>query len=281
MGRKELTWWSGKFITENYVYDFERYLDIADIAADDILRTSRLNSTNHVVHPMIFGDGTPSTMIGTNHWAHTKEAQDPNETPLLTAKFLHELQPSAKLLITLRNPIDVTFSAYQYFYVAKSDRGMESVERFHECVLVAIKTILDCQNTSSIFYCTVTQHRQFRTRNGDMRCNLVLEYLQTGRYYEFIHEWFQFFPRENFFIINFENYIKHSARYVMKVWEWIGLANLQERMTSFINKLSAMNSNRRNIGPMMPKTRKLLRNYFKDQNEMLVALLNDKSFQWK
>ena len=281
MGKKEVTWWSGKFVTENYVYDFERYLDIADIAADDILRTIRLNSTNHVVHPMIFGDGTPSTITQTNHWSHTKEAEDSNETPILTAKFLQLVHPSAKLLITLRNPVDVTFSAYKYFSFPNSDRQLKSVEHFHECVLTAIDTILDCQNTSSIFHCTVTQYRKLWVKSGDMRCKLLLEYLQIGRYYEFIHEWFQFFPRQQFMIIRFEDYIQDPASYAMKVWEWIGVTNLQEWMLSYINRFNAINSGNVNIGSMMPKTRQLLHDYFRDQNEMLAILLNDNSFLWK
>ena len=281
MGKKEVTWWSGEYSTSNYVYDFERYLDIADIAADDILRTSRLNYTNHVVHPMIFGDGTPSTMIRTNHWMHTTEAEDRNETVLLTAKFLHQLHPSAKLLIMLRNPVDVTFSAYKYFDLLKTDHQLKSVEHFHLCVLIAIETILDCQTTSSIFYCTVTQYRKLRVNDGDIGCNLLLEYLQIGRYYEFIHEWFKFFPRQQFIIINFEDYIQDPASYVINVWKWIGVTNLQKWMLRSINNMYAINSGNMDIGSMMPKTRQLLHDYFKYQNQMLAILLHDNNFLWE
>ena len=82
-------------------------------------------------------------------------------------------------------------------------------------------------------------------------------------------------------IIRFEDYIQDPASYVMKIWEWIGVTNLQEWMLSYINKVNAINSDNLNIGSMMPKTRQLLHDYFRDQNEMLAILLNDNSFLWK
>ena len=282
MGKKEVTWWSGKFTTPNYIYDFERYLDIADIAADDILRYNRLNSTNHVVHPMIFGDGTPSTMFTTSHWDHDMHETNQVETPLITAKYLNHMQPDAKLLMILRNPVDVTYSYYKYFAVTRSDRGDES-EKFHQCVLIAIETILKCQESESIFHCTVVL---MRTRlkvlgSRDRICQLVLGCLQLGRYYEFINEWFKYFPREQFFTMQFEEYIKYPKHYIMRVWDWMGMRDLQERMTSSVGRLSAMNKNSRDLGPMLPETEKILSIYFRDQNEMLATLLNDEHFKWK
>ena len=41
MGGKELRWWSSRSSFNNDIYDFERYLDIADIAVPDILHSIR------------------------------------------------------------------------------------------------------------------------------------------------------------------------------------------------------------------------------------------------
>ena len=41
MGGKELRWWSSGNSFNNDVYDFERYLDVADIAVSDILHSIR------------------------------------------------------------------------------------------------------------------------------------------------------------------------------------------------------------------------------------------------
>ena len=41
MGGKELRWWSSRSSFNNDIYDFERYLDVADIAVPDILHSIR------------------------------------------------------------------------------------------------------------------------------------------------------------------------------------------------------------------------------------------------
>ena len=69
MGAKEIKWWSNTPLSSNDIYDFERYLDIADIAVSQILKEKRANYvTNMTQYPMIFGDATPSTMFDNIQW---------------------------------------------------------------------------------------------------------------------------------------------------------------------------------------------------------------------
>ena len=70
MGAKEITWWSSlNPLTNNEVFNFERYMDIADLAVDRILDDVRINpDTGQTEYPVIFGDGTPSTMFRNTQW---------------------------------------------------------------------------------------------------------------------------------------------------------------------------------------------------------------------
>lgn len=69
MGDKEIHYWDRVQEYPNQVYDFERYLDVADIGADKVVRNARMSRlTNEIYYPVIFGDGTPSTIFKNNKW---------------------------------------------------------------------------------------------------------------------------------------------------------------------------------------------------------------------
>ena len=69
MGGKEVHWWDSPQRYKNEIYDFERYLDLADIGADHVLRNLRMCRRNNTIyHPVIFGEGTPSTMFKNTRW---------------------------------------------------------------------------------------------------------------------------------------------------------------------------------------------------------------------
>ena len=278
MGNKEITFWSGKMVTRNYIYDFERYLDIADIAADVVLKTMQLDASFNIVHPVIFGDGTPSNFRPSKHWGYYEEHT--GETAMLNAKYIHHLQPQAKIIYMLRNPVTTLYSAYKYFSLQKSVREDESVEKFHECVIKAIHVLLKCQETNTIYYCTVIKHRELLVPNTENRCVIVMHYLQMGRYHEFVQEWMKIFPRDQFMFIRFEDYIADVRKYILKAWKWLGIRDLQTKMGDCIQSIQPMNTANNDIGPMLQKTKDILYNFFNDQNMMLAALLNDTGYRW-
>ena len=95
MGAKEVDWWSGAAISNNDIYNYERYLDIADIAVDSVLWNVRLVAErgDDVIHPAIFGDGSPSTIFSNNQWGEytSNLGTDPNA---ITHTKIHEPCPT-------------------------------------------------------------------------------------------------------------------------------------------------------------------------------------------
>ena len=69
MGAKEINYWGQTSTYANDIYEFERYLDIADIGANTILRNAKMASDDStILHPLIFGEGTPSTIFSNSRW---------------------------------------------------------------------------------------------------------------------------------------------------------------------------------------------------------------------
>ena len=68
MGAKEIRWWNNEARHSDEIYELERYLDIADIGADKVMREATMTKYEQMMHPIIFGDATPSTIFGENRW---------------------------------------------------------------------------------------------------------------------------------------------------------------------------------------------------------------------
>ena len=157
-GVKELTWWSHHSSRANDIFSYERYLDMNDIAAETILSVSRIDESGTISNPIIFGDGSPNTMFWNNRWKDYGKIRNATDTDnmLLTPKFMHHLQPEAKLIVILRDPVTFTFSTYAYFSSASI-----SSEHFHKCVLISIQMMTQCEQEFSHSYCTLLSYKDF------------------------------------------------------------------------------------------------------------------------
>ena len=85
IGGKEINWWSNNPLSENDIFNLERYMDIADLAVDRILEDFQVDPvTGLLEHPVIFGDGTPSTMFRNYQWVriNLKETYELTKTEI-------------------------------------------------------------------------------------------------------------------------------------------------------------------------------------------------------
>ena len=282
MGAKEIAWWSGPAISDNDIYDYERYLDLADIAADEVFGNLQMDGEpgDDVIHPMIFGDGTPSTLFSNVQWRKytINHKNDPNATHLLTPRIMSHVQPKAKLIVILRDPVAMTFSSYKFFH--KFIRNM-SVEHFDHCVMVTVRGMVDCAARYSEEDCAFEQFSEFRLRGSDLQCNFVLRSLQLGRYYIFLQEWLKYFPLDQLYAIRLEDYAKTRRNKIEDIWKWLGVPILQPEKRK--NKLGERNVNSGStaIGDMHQSTRKVLGAFFHSANIKLANLLKTGEFNWQ
>ena len=215
MGTKEIKWWSEEPISPNDIYNFERYLDLADTAVKKVISNIRVNPLSSIAeHPVIFGDGTPSTMFNNIQWIqYVRGVDDENGQIFLTPKMMSHVQPEAKIIVILRDPVNMTFSSYKFFH--NKDTKM-AINLFHRCVIDSLQAYLECENYHSINYCSYIQKDEFNFTGDFKECSFVLRSLQLGRYYIFMHEWLKYFPRQQVFVIRV-SILKHEHIHIVVV----------------------------------------------------------------
>ena len=126
--------------------------------------------TSEIHHPVIVGDGSPSTMFSTNHWMDSQEDGEILHTP----KYLSHVYPSAKILAIFRNPVAMTFSSYKYF---SKNLPEISVSHFHMCVVAAINAFQGCVANHNEDYCILS------TLSVDKTCRYTARSLQVGQFH--------------------------------------------------------------------------------------------------
>ena len=255
-----------------------------------ILETMRYNLTaQQFYHPFIFGDGTPSDIFVNSAWVEytIEELQavtergdnDDDVTYMWTPKYISHLQPNAKFLVIIRNPVSMTYSAYKFF--ARSDAEL-SVEHFHMCVVKSIEAYRDCEERHSASFCSYTEPRGFNFEEDLVFCHIVLKSIQYGRYFSYIMDWLKYFPLDQFYIVQMERYSHHQKTTIEDIWNFLEVEPLESTKARHLgHSAERVNSASISIGSMLVKTEKLLREYFAPHNIRLAKLLNDPVYlQW-
>lgn len=104
-----------------------------------------------------------------------------------TSKLISNNLPNVRLIIILRNPVDRSFSSYQY---KKSRRfSIKSFESYFE-----------------------------RYKNGE-----DLYTFNSGFYYEQINHWLEFFPRDQFLILIFEDLMDNPLAGLKKISNFLNI----------------------------------------------------------
>ena len=277
MGSKEVHWWGGPKLNNNDIYDFERYLDVADIGARQVFKVVRTTGIDrNRTRPVIFGDATPTTIYSQYHWKHYVDPTtlSTNQPYLLTPKYIQHLQPGAKIIAALRNPTYMTFSSYKYF-----GRTYDlSVDHFHSCVVLTTELFYKCEVKYSTRYCVFAPLSIFDF--GDQwSCRMVLMSLQKGYYYMFIEEWLIYFPREQLHIVRLEDISSQKITIIQELWNFLQLRPLSTKLT-FETRSVEKNTSLYLIGKMKSATIKILENFFREPNIKLAILLHNDKFEW-
>jgi hypothetical protein len=181
--------------------------------------------------PFLAGEGTASYLA--HYW---------------TPKRAAELVPDAKLIVSLRNPVDRAYSQYHYF----RRRGSEALATFEEAIDAEperlkgeeAREIADPQYHSTRLY-----------RSG---------YQRTGRYAEHVERWLEVFPREQILFLSFEREVAGAPQQALdRVHEFLGLPPRQA-------DLPILNSG--SYSDMSSDTRQRLDEYFAPHNARLYEM---------
>ncbi|KAI8520556.1 Carbohydrate sulfotransferase 15 [Branchiostoma belcheri] len=276
--KKEPHYWTRKCfynqmtgVLPNVTVPVRDYLDLFDGAAWSIQSrvTKRLTSGQEVVnHDVITGEASVSTLYDNRRWGRESWDVSTNEPAVLVVNLLRAVQPHAKFILTIRDPAERLYSEYLYFTHDK-----KSAAKFHEDVIIAVDIFNACLKNDSVRSCTY-QPNLVKTRSVR---------LQLGLYEVYLRDWFSVFPPDQILVQRLEDHSKDPRATMTRVFEFLQLGPVKGKSQKAIFSLKkghARKSKDVRLGPMLPKTRQILDEFYRPHNRRLAALLNDTRFLW-
>ncbi|XP_061160849.1 carbohydrate sulfotransferase 15-like isoform X1 [Syngnathus typhle] len=274
---KEPHWWTRKRfgiirLSEGFHdrYPVEDYLDLFDQAAHLIQGSPAANDSETPSRPnVIIGEASASTMWDNNAWVYFYDnATTGGEPPFLIQDFVHALQPDARFIVMLRDPVERLYSDYLYFGIAN-----KSAEDFHEKVSESLQLLDGCLADYTLRSCVY---------NTSVN-NAMPVRLQVGLYVVYLLDWLSVFSREQILVLRLEDHASNRKFTMHTVFRFLGLGPLSQSMESELNRSPASNSRRpadKNLGPMLPATQHVLRHFYAPFNRKLAQVLHDDAFVW-
>lgn len=187
---------------------------------------------------LITGEATPEYML------------DPR-APGRMARLI----PGAKLIVSLRDPVDRAYSQFQMNRL----REIEPVASFNEALALEDPRFADLEAAPP-------------AQRDDLTARRWTHYLRRGHYAETLSRWFAVFPREQFCILAMDDLAKDRDGTVTTLESFLGLAPHAR------DELPAHHAG--SYPPLPNATRDALIEYFRPHNERLYELLG-RDFGWQ
>uniref|UniRef100_A0A3Q3KCD4 Sulfotransferase n=1 Tax=Monopterus albus TaxID=43700 RepID=A0A3Q3KCD4_MONAL len=273
---KEPHWWTRKrfgyfHFKDGFqeVFPVQDYLDLFDLAAHSIQEEINKNSSgSHHALQLITGEASASTMWDNQVWSYLHKDGEEAEPPFLAQDFIHTVQPGAKIIIMLRDPVERLYSDYLYFTTAN-----KSAEDFHLKVVESVQLFQSCLSERTLRSCAYSLSLS----------NTMPVRLNLGIYIVFLLDWLTVFQREQILVLHLENYAANRNVTIKKVFDFLSVGPLLEQVEEALTKHPMSNRRRaadRNLGPMLPATRDLLREFHQPFNQKLASVLDNDAFLW-
>lgn len=189
--------------------------------------------SDHLGYDAVTGEATPSMSIP------------------IYPRNAFALVPEARLIVTLRNPVDRAYSHWQHMRRQFRPEPLDFA--------AAIEQDLEWARQGLVL--TESNH-------AEMARKLVIRsYVQRGQYAEQLERWFRFFPREQFLILNFDRWVSNPEQAANRIARFVGLPE------------HAFPERRANVGgytdPMPEACRERLVEHFRPHNRRLFELLGE------
>ncbi|XP_013416168.1 carbohydrate sulfotransferase 15-like isoform X1 [Lingula anatina] len=224
------------------------------------------------LHHQIVGDYSTNTLFDNDYWirllGNNPQLHEPNIT---TAHYIRYFQPGAKILAIFREPTERLYSDYLFFY-----KGVKSPERFHSLAKQAVELFDNCTKTFSVRSCAYN-----RTLHSQEALRIVR--LRVGLYHVYVNDYLRVFPRDQLLFLRLEDYHNNMNESLNRVYNFLGLRDLNAREEYKVLRKGAVNSRSKNntkIGDALERTKILLRNFYAKHNDLLAEALGDDGFKW-
>ena len=231
-------------------------------------------------------DGGPHTL-----WWPTQNAdgsRSPEDIP--PPQVIRELQPNAKFIITLTDPVHRMYSDYYFLGdnlmpVRPGGGNTKSPEEFHERAARQVQHMTACVESELAAMpggggSAAGSPLWFRASQMCAHDRHALAVggwgrLSIGLYGLYLEKWLEHFSEDQFLVTRIEDYETDRKEYMSRVLRFLGLhaAELEEEEWAAILYHSHANENQRSKDPMLPETEVLLRGFYQPYNDMLVKFL--------
>lgn len=224
-------------------------------------------------HRLITGDCSASTLFDNVNWRMLPHADNAQEPEYTNADYIHHINPNAKVIMMLRDPVSRLYSDFLYFHKNVSQSS------FHEAVTREIAWLNQCQKTYSFRSCMYAKHVKRGSRVGKPMARIHI-----GIYHIHLKEFFRVFPRDQILILKLEDYSKSPEAAMKKIFGFLDLSNSAKLKLKILQNTSrhanARHKEDREKGQMWDSTRALLRDFHKPHNDALAELLQDDNFNY-
>jgi hypothetical protein len=166
---------------------------------------------------------------------------------------IYKVMPNTKIIILLRNPIDRAFSHYN-FTIRQHYEPLtfeEAIEKERERIEPEFEKLVNNPYARSFAY-------------------QIYTYLKTGIYVDHLKAYYNFFPKDQILILNYEKFFSNVPNSMRIVTDFLNIDKF-EFACKVLNKGSYQGMN--------PKTREKLRKYFRLHNQRLYELIGE-TYDW-
>ncbi|KAL8618478.1 hypothetical protein ACOMHN_049895 [Nucella lapillus] len=252
--------------------------------------TSEFNSVSKEIHGEITSSGSSKNVIGVmsqdylsdaHVWEHFTGNQGCLEPRITIANHIRYVNPKAKIIINLRNPIQRVYSTYlyipvysTYLYKAAAHETLKdpSTQKLNENVARAVQAYKNCLKAMPVRVCVYN-----RTLSRMHPVDIV-----SGAYAPFVEDWMRTFGSEQIKVVRFEDYSKDMATAVKDIVKFLDLPEFSDNE---FGQMKSMPKPVQNVfyrmGPIQNRTVKMLRDFYLHFNTRLSKILKDDKFMWK
>ena len=201
------------------------------------------------------------------------------------SKRVHELLPSVKLILLVRNPVERAYSEFYYMI----NLGAQITDNFEDAIESELRRI-KIEDEKPEFTIENSNYNHFQP---------AFSYLRHGIYSNYILNWLKSFPKEQLLILNTKDLYNNLGNTLDKTFQFLNLPKYQienkipknkidkirpivgreSNIFKNINSKTQTLFNVQNYPEMKPKTRKSLQDFYRPYNEKLFEIIG-RRFDW-